>query len=88
MNISISSIYEQSHVPYSLTPEAAVVYSEEERFFPGKRIESRSYPLTLSAAQIALFCCLSEGDTPSRLMVTNTGDRLPFAFHSSSFSSK
>lgn len=74
--MDISNVFEQSYVPYSKHPEAAVVYSSEGRYFPGKRIENISYPLSISAAQNALFCCLSEGDIPEKLMVTNTSDRL------------
>lgn len=77
--MDLSNIYEQSYVPYSKQPETALVYSGEGRLFPGKRIENISYPLTISAAQNALFCCLSEGDTPRELMVTNSDDPLlPF----------
>lgn len=77
--MDIRNIYAASYVPYSQQPEAAVVYSNEGHYFAGKRIENISYPLSISAAQNALFCCLSEGDTPKELMTTNPGDRLlPF----------
>lgn len=77
--MDISKIYEESYVPYSQQPEAAVVCSREDRYYAGKRIENISYPLSISAAQNALFCCLSEGDTPKKLMITNPNDRLlPF----------
>lgn len=77
--MDIRTIYKNSHVPYSQQPEAAVVSSSEGRYFAGKRIENIAYPLSISAAQNALFCCLSEGDTPTELRVTNVNDRLlPF----------
>ncbi|WP_372637023.1 cytidine deaminase [Fodinibius sp.] len=74
--MDIRNVYATSYVPYSQQPEAAVVYSSEGHYFAGKRIENVSYPLSISAAQNALFCCLSEGDTPKKLMTTNPGDRL------------
>lgn len=74
--MDIRTIYNQSYVPYSNQPEAAVVRSSEGRYFPGMRIENISYPLSISAAQTALFCCLSEGDTPQQLMLTQSDDRL------------
>lgn len=74
--MDIRSIYAASYAPYSQQPEAAVVYSNEGHYFAGKRIENISYPLSISAAQNALFCCLSEGETPNELMVTHPGDRV------------
>ncbi|SHF96849.1 cytidine deaminase, homotetrameric [Fodinibius roseus] len=74
--MDIRNIFAASYVPYSRRPEAAVVYSSEGRYFAGKRIENVSYPLSIGAAQNALFCCLSEGDTPKELMTTDPGDRL------------
>ena len=77
--MDIRQIFDQSYVPYSNRPEAAVVQSRDGQFFAGKRIENISYPLSITAAQSALFCCLSEGRTPHKLTVTNTEDPLlPF----------
>lgn len=76
---NLSDIFEYSYVPYSSRPEAALVRSTDGRYFPGVRIENISYPLSVSAAQNALFCCLSEGDTPQKLWVSNSDDPLlPF----------
>lgn len=73
---NLSDIFEYNYVPYSSRPEAAVVSSTEGRYFPGVRVENASYPLSVSAAQNALFCCLSEGDTPRKLWVTKMDDPL------------
>ncbi|SMO64874.1 cytidine deaminase [Fodinibius sediminis] len=74
--MDIRPVYEQSYVPYSRQPEVAVVQSAEGRTYIGKRVENISYPLSINAAQNALFCCLSEGDSPENLLVTDHGDRL------------
>ncbi|HLR24414.1 MAG TPA: cytidine deaminase [Fodinibius sp.] len=71
--MDIKQLYRQSYVPYSKQQEVAIVRSAEGRYFPGKRIENAAYPLSISAAQNALFCCLSEGDNPQKLFVS----RLP-----------
>ena len=77
--MNIHQIFDQSYVPYSNQPEAAVVQSKDNRFFPGKRIENVCYPLSITAVQTALFCCLSEGGIPHKLMATHTEDKLlPF----------
>ncbi len=68
--------YEQCYIPYSKSPSIAVVKSKKNRCFPGCRIENLSYPLTVSANQNALFCCLSEGDQPAELFTTIPGDSL------------
>lgn len=75
----LRTIYEQSYVPYSAKPELAVVRSENDRFYAGSRVENVSYPLSITAAQNALFCCLSEGGQPAQLWVSRTDDHLlPF----------
>ncbi|MCW9706609.1 cytidine deaminase [Fodinibius salsisoli] len=77
--LNLSEVLKSSYVPYSSQPEGALVHSAEGRFFPGIRVENISYPLSVSAAQNALFCCLSEGDTPQKLWITNNNDPLlPF----------
>src|SRR5699024_5185447 len=45
----------------------AVVQSAQGAWFGGVRIENVSFPLTIPAVQNALFCCLSEGQTPVKL---------------------
>src|SRR5699024_408930 len=71
--MDIKQLYRQSYVPYSKQQEVAIVRSAEGRYFPGKRIENAAYPLSISAAQNALFCCLSEGAKPHKLFIS----RLP-----------
>src|SRR5699024_11898162 len=71
--MDIKLLYRHSYVPYSKQQEVASVRSAEGRYFPGKRIANAAYPLSISAAQNALFCCLSEGDNPQKLFVS----RLP-----------
>ncbi|GAA5520321.1 cytidine deaminase [Aliifodinibius salicampi] len=66
--------YEHSYVPYSHQPELALVRGQEGEYFPGIRIENISYPLSITAAQNALFCCISEGKKPDRLLTTNPED--------------
>ncbi|WP_440998575.1 cytidine deaminase [Fodinibius sp. SL11] len=65
--MDINDLYDQNYVPYSKKASAAVVRSESGKWFPGVRIENISYPLSISAAQNALFYCLSEGHQPSEL---------------------
>jgi homotetrameric cytidine deaminase len=52
----------------------AVVESISGDYFPGVRVENASFPLTISAVQNALFCCLSEGCKPKVLFIE---DRTP-----------
>ncbi len=67
-------IYEHSYAPYSHQPEVALVLDQKGQYFPGIRIENISYPLSISAAQNALYCCISEAQTPVKLLTTNTKD--------------
>lgn len=74
--MDIQQLYNRSYVPYSGQPETAIVRSTEGNYFPGTRIENVAFPLTISAAQNALFCCLSEGNIPEELMVSHPGTPL------------
>lgn len=67
-------ICEHSYVPYSHQPEIALVLDKEGQYFPGIRIENISYPLSITAAQNALFCCISEAQEPDKLLTANTED--------------
>lgn len=64
----------QSYVPYSKKPSVALIRSNSGDWFPGVRVENISYPLSISAPQNALFCCLSEGQQPNELF---TDDKNP-----------
>lgn len=65
--MDIKELIEHNYVPYSKDPSAAVVRSQTGQWFLGVRIENISYPLSISATQNALFCCLSEGHQPDKL---------------------
>lgn len=67
-------ICEHSYVPYSHQPEIALVLDKEGQYFPGIRIENISYPLSIMAAQNALYCCISEGKKPVKLLTTSLED--------------
>jgi len=77
--MDFNELYQHNYTPYSKQPSISIVRSNEGRYFPGSRIENISYPLTISAAQSALFCCLSERQEPKTIFVTDP-DReiLPF----------
>ncbi len=77
--MNISDLSTNTHVPYSEQPSFAVVESKEGRFYPGCRVENISYPLSISAAQSGLFCCISEGDIPHTVWTSHTDDTMiPF----------
>ncbi len=60
-------------MPYSGKPSVCIVKSVEGNYFPGVRVENTSFPLTISAARNALFCCISEGETPKAAYVDSLG---------------
>ncbi len=67
------------YTPYSGETSIAVVQSREGRHYAGVRVENIAYPLTINAAQSAIFSCLSEGDQPEVLLVSGSDDtQLPF----------
>lgn len=65
--MDLSDLRDRNYTPYSKARSVALVHSKSGRWFPGIRIENISYPLSISAEQNALFCCLSEGDQPDIL---------------------
>lgn len=71
-----NDLYSHNYVPYSKKTSVAVVHSKNGTWFPGVRIENISYPLSISAAQNALFCCLSEGHKPEELFVENVNSSM------------
>lgn len=64
------------YVPYSNNTAVAVVESKEGQLFPGVRIENISFPLTISAAQSAVYNCLSEVQTPVKMFVKDKASEL------------
>lgn len=61
-----------SYVPYSGNSSTAIVKSVSGSYYPGTRIENAAFPLTINAAQNALFACLSEKDRPKAIYVEDT----------------
>ena len=77
--MDFTDLKDHNYVPYSHSRSLAVVRSSDGTFFPGCRIENISYPLTISAIQNALYCCLSEGHSPAELLLEELNDPLiPF----------
>lgn len=65
--MDINDLHDRNYTPYSKDQSVAVVHSKSGLWFPGVRIENIAYPLSISAVQNALFCCLSEGHQPDKL---------------------
>ncbi len=74
--MNIKTLEKNCYTPYSKESEVAIVKGSEENFYPGVRVENLAFPLTISAIQNAIFCCLSEGETPSMLFVQDEKDPL------------
>lgn len=72
--MDIDILLSHSYAPYSGNTSVALLKSREKRYFPGVRVENVSYPLTISAIQNAIFSCLSEGDQPEVVYLTETND--------------
>src|SRR6056297_341599 len=67
--MDINQLEETNYVPYSGKGSVAVVKSVTGNYYPGVRIENAAFPLTINAAQNALFTCLSEKDRPKAIYV-------------------
>lgn len=63
------TLRQRSHTPYSALPDVCIAVGSDGRWHPGVRIENASFPLTITAAQSAVFGCLSEGGDPIALLV-------------------
>lgn len=63
---------DSSYVPYSGNSSVAIVKSVAGNYYPGVRIENAAFPLTINAAQNALFTCLSEKERPKAIYVPDT----------------
>jgi homotetrameric cytidine deaminase len=57
--------------PYSGDVTICVAKSVKGNYFPGVRVENISYPLTITAAQSAIFSCLSEQEQPKAIYTSN-----------------
>ncbi len=62
----------RSYTPYSGKQRSCLIQGKSGKFYAGVRIENVSYPLTISAVQAACSICVSEGDTPSALLLPDT----------------
>lgn len=74
--MNIESLHKNCYIPYSNKTAVAVVESEKGTFYPGVRIENLAFPLTISAVQNAIYCCLSEGEKPQKLYTDTESDPL------------
>jgi homotetrameric cytidine deaminase len=70
--MNLEKLKTHSYTPYSNNESVAAVRSTTAKWYPGVRVENISYPLSISAVQNALFCCLSEGDQPDVLFTNRT----------------
>lgn len=63
------------YTPYSGEISVCVAKSVKGNYFPGVRVENISYPLTINAAQSAIFSCLSEREQPKAIYVDKPAAR-------------
>lgn len=69
----------RSYTPYSKKQRSCLILGKSGKYYAGVRIENVSYPLTISAIQAACSVCLSEGDSPSTLILPDMNfDQLEF----------
>lgn len=62
---------QRSYVPYSGNPEFAMVKSRSGKYYPGIRIENISFPLTIPATLCGIVTCISEGEQPAVVYVSD-----------------
>ncbi|NGP76908.1 cytidine deaminase [Balneolaceae bacterium YR4-1] len=70
--MNIEQLKDSNYVPYSGKSSVAVVKSVAGNYYPGVRVENVTFPLTINAAQNALFTCLSEKERPKAIYVEDT----------------
>ncbi|MDG5766427.1 cytidine deaminase [Balneolales bacterium ANBcel1] len=68
-----NTLRQRCHIPHSDRNEVCLVEGRNGRLYPGVRVENISYPLSVDAVQAAIFSCLSEGDTPKKLLIPESG---------------
>lgn len=78
--MSLHNIHTNAYTPYSDTEQWCIVEGKNGLLYPGVRIENASFPLTISAIQVSIFSCLSEGDMPESIYVPESyrDDRMNF----------
>jgi len=81
--MSFDKTQKKSYTPYSNIEQWCVVEGDSGLFYPGVRVENASFPLTISAVQVAVFSCLSESDKPKTIFVTESfqDERLDYMVH-------
>ena len=67
----MSSTLLYSYQPYSNKPGHCVIESQEGDLYLGFRIESASFPTTISAVQAGVVQCLMHGQQPTVIYYTN-----------------
>ena len=63
-----NQLRKNSYTPYSGKTDCCLVTGNDDVHYPGVRIENASYPLTISAEQIAISSCLAAGARPVELI--------------------
>lgn len=66
-HLSLNSLKSRAHASYSGRNECCFIECENLNIYPGVRVESIVYPLTIEAPQCAIGICLSEGQKPTTL---------------------
>jgi cytidine deaminase len=63
-----NQLKENSYTPYSGQKNCCLVVGKDDVIYAGVRVENASFPLTMSAEQIAISSCLAAGDQPVELI--------------------
>lgn len=81
--MSLDKIHTKAYTPYSNREQWCVVEGKNGLLYPGVRIENASFPLSISAVQVGVFSCLSEGDLPTSIFVPDSfqDERLDYLAH-------
>lgn len=66
------TLYNRAYTPYSKQPKACVILGKSGAYYAGVRVENVSFPITVPATQAAVCHCLSEGDSPVKLLAKET----------------
>lgn len=69
--MSWDDLLNNAYTPYSGNPRACIVEGRSGTCYQGVRIENISFPLTISAVQAACSICLSYGDVPKVIYLSD-----------------
>jgi homotetrameric cytidine deaminase len=83
--MTFKTLLSRAYAPYSKKPDVCIVKGDKGGYYIGVRIENISFPLTIPAVQAACSICLSEGETPTLLYLSNI-DSEQLEFWSKEFS--